>query len=317
MSKNALVFPGQGSQAVGMGKDLYENFAYIKKLFDEANEILGYDLTKIIFAGDAEELTRTENTQPALMIVSISLMKVLELEFGKKIQDLCDFVAGHSLGEYSALCAANSISFSQAVKLLQIRGKSMAECGKKTAGAMAALIGADIETAEKVVAKTLENQNGDQICQIANDNSVGQIVISGSRQAIEKMVEIAKEFGIKRAIILPVSGAFHSDLMKEAQEKMQSSLMDEKILSPKVNFISNVSANVENDPEKIKLNLINQVTSRVRWRETMICLERNQVSNIIEIGAGKVLSSMVSRTCPNIAARSIQNLSDISNFLNS
>jgi [acyl-carrier-protein] S-malonyltransferase len=309
--KTAIVFPGQGSQIVSMGKDLNDNFACAKEVFQTVDEILGVNLSNIMFEGPSEELTKTQNTQPALMAVSVALITVLEKEFGKKIEDLCAFVAGHSLGEYSALCAAKSITLQEAAKLLQVRGSSMAKCGEETKGAMAAILGVEIEVAKEIVAKASEGE----ICQIANDNSVGQIVISGAKSAIERALLIAKEKGAKRAIALPVSGAFHSELMSGALENMKNALNLAKINAPTIPLVANVSASKTSDPSEIKDLLLKQITGAVRWRETMLFMQENGIEEVIEIGSGKVLSGLVSRTCPNMKSRSIQNLQDIKDFV--
>lgn len=309
--KTALVFPGQGSQVVGMGKDLYENFSAAREVFQKTDDILGVNLSKIMFEGPADELTKTENTQPALMAVSVALMTVLEKEFGKKITDICSFVAGHSLGEYSALCAAKAISLEETAKLLQVRGSEMAKCGEKTQGAMAAILGVEIDVAEAIAKEAAQND----VCQVANDNSVGQVVISGSKVAIERALEIAKNKGAKRAIALPVSGAFHSALMLEAQEKMKIALDKAQINSPVIPLVANVTANVVSDSNQIRDLLVKQITGSVKWRETMLFLAAQGVEEIIEVGSGKVLAGLVGRTCPNMKSRSIQNSEDIKVFV--
>ncbi len=309
--KTALVFPGQGSQSVGMGKDLFENFSSAREVFQKTDEILGVNLSKIMFEGPSEELTKTENTQPALMAVSVAIATVLEKEFGKKITDLCSFVAGHSLGEYSALCVAKAISLEETAKLLQVRGREMAKCGEKTSGGMAAILGVEIEVAESIAREAAQ---GD-VCQVANDNSVGQVVISGSKVAIERALEIAKAKGAKRAIALPVSGAFHSALMLDAQTIMKNALASAEIKSPLIPVVANVTANVVSDPSEIRDLLTKQITGSVRWRETMLFMESQGVEEIIEIGSGKVLAGLVGRTCANMKSRSIQNLEDLKAFV--
>ena len=312
-TKTAIVFPGQGSQLVGMGKDLFENFSSAKEVFKTVDEILSINLSKIMFEGPSEELTKTENTQPALMAVSIALTTVLEKEFGKKIEDLCSFVAGHSLGEYSALCAAKSITLEQTAKLLQIRGRAMAACGEKSEGAMAAILGFEISVAEEIAREASDGE----VCQVANDNSVGQIVISGSKSAIERAIEIAKSKGAKRAIALPVSGAFHSALMLDAQNKMKIALEKAEIKSPIIPIVSNVTAALVSDPNQIRDLLVKQIIGSVRWRETMLFMASQGVEEVIEIGSGKVLAGLVGRTCANVKSQSIQNIDDLKLFVES
>lgn len=309
----AFVFPGQGSQVVGMGKEFYDNFDIAKDVFNQVNEALGKDLSKIMFEGPQDLLTQTENAQPAIMCVSIAILKVLEKESGKKIEELCKYVAGHSLGEYSALCTSEALSLQDTAKLLKIRGESFAEAGKSSKGAMVALVGATIEQAEEVANKA--RQDG-EICQVANDNTVGQVVLSGNENSIDKAVEVATEMKIKRAIKLPVSGAFHSELMKPAVEKMEKALVNFNINNPKVPVISNFLAKEEINPAEIKENLLKQITGRVRWRETMLLFEQKGIEEIVEIGSGKVLSGMVARTTPNIKAYSINSIETLKEFLN-
>lgn len=311
-SKTAIVFPGQGSQVVGMGKDLFENFASAREVFKKVDDILALNLSKIMFEGPSEELTKTENTQPALMAVSIALVTVLEKEFGKNFEDICAFTAGHSLGEYSALCAAKAISLFDTAKLLQVRGMEMAKCGEKTQGAMAAILGVEISVAEEIAREAAQ---GD-VCQVANDNSVGQIVISGSKIAIDRAIEIAKQKGAKRAIALPVSGAFHSALMLDAQNEMKIALAKAEIKSPLVPVVANVTANIVTDPNQIRDLLAQQITGSVKWRETMLFLAAQGIEEIIEIGSGKVLAGLVGRTCPNLKSKSIQNSLDLKSLVN-
>lgn len=313
MKKNvAIVFPGQGSQVVGMGKDLFENHSSAKEVFNEIDEILGYKLSQIIFEGPSDELIKTQNTQPALMAVSIALIRVLEKNYGKKFSDLCSYTAGHSLGEYSSLCASEVLSLKDTAKLLQIRGQAMAKCAENSKGAMSAILGVEIDVAKQIV----EEASQGEICQIANDNSVGQIVISGTVDAVNRANEIAKTKGAKRAILLPVSGAFHSKLMLEAQEVMHQALLKTKFANPKVPIIANVTAQIAQDSQQIIDLLTQQITGSVRWRETMLKFENLGVQTIIEIGSGKVLSGLVARTCANIKTMSIQNSEDLKNFLN-
>ena len=308
----AIVFPGQGSQIVGMGKDLHDNFASAREIFAKVDDILGIKLSQIMFEGPSEELTKTQNAQPSLMAVSIALVEVLEKEYGKKIIDLCSFVAGHSLGEYSALCAAKAISLETTAQLLQIRGNAMANCGLKTTGSMAAILGVEIDVAKAIASEAEQGE----VCQVANDNSVGQIVISGSKTAILRAIEIAKSKGAKRAIELPVSGAFHSALMGDAEQEMRNALSKAEIKTPTIPLIANVTAGEVFNPEEIKELLAQQITGAVRWRETMLYLESKGIKEIIEIGSGKVLSGLVGRTCKDMTTKSIQNLQDIQSFIN-
>lgn len=308
----AFVFPGQGSQVVGMGKEFYDNFDAAKKVFKEVDDALGKDLSKIMFEGPQELLTQTENAQPAIMCVSIAVLRVLEQESGKGIQELCDFVAGHSLGEYSALCASGAISLSDTARLLKVRGESFATAGSQSKGAMAALVGATIEQAEEVANKA--RQDG-EVCQVANDNTVGQVVISGNEKSIDEAIKIATEMKIKRAIKLQVSGAFHSELMKPAVENMKNALANVKIEAPKVPLIANFTAGKASNPDEIRENLLKQITGRVRWRETMILFEKNGVEEIVEIGSGKVLAGMVAKTTPNIKAFSVNSIESMKEFI--
>ncbi len=313
--KTALIFPGQGSQIVGMGKDLYEKYSCAKDVFQKVDDVLSQKLSRIIFEGPSEELTQTQNTQPALMAVSMALISVIENEYGKNLEDIASYVAGHSLGEYSALCAAKAISLEETAKLLQVRGSEMAKCGQETSGAMAAILGVDISTAQEIAQEARgENLGEESICQVANDNSIGQVVLSGSKMAIERSLKIAKEKGAKRAVMLPVSGAFHCELMKNAAKAMSEMLSKTEISAPKLPLIANVNAQVIIDPEQIKDLLVQQVTGAVRWRESMLALEENGVERVIEIGSGKVLSGLAPRTCKNIDAVSIQNSEDLKNF---
>lgn len=308
----AFVFPGQGSQTIGMGKDLYDNFDVAKNVFKEVDNALNKELSKIIFEGPQELLTQTENAQPAIMCVSIAFLRVLEKESGKKIEELCKFVAGHSLGEYSALCASGAISLTDTAKLLKIRGESFAEASKNSNGTMAA-IGASVEEVEEIIKKTKQVESG--VCQIANDNNVGQIVISGDEKTIDKALEIAIEMDIKKVKKLQVSGAFHSELMKPAVENMQKALENVKINTPKVPLIANVYAVQLSDPNKIKEGLLKQITNGVRWRETMILFEKNGIEETVELGPGRILSNMVMKSGLNIKYFPINSLESLKEYL--
>lgn len=308
----AFVFPGQGSQVVGMGKDLYDNFSLAREVFEEVDEALDQQLSKIIFEGPVDLLTMTENTQPALMVTSIAAMRVIEKETGKKIADLCNFVAGHSLGEYSALCAAGSISLGDTAKLLRIRGTAMQSACPAGIGGMAAIIGLPIRELETIV-KGCPAGN----VSIANDNSLEQIVISGEMGAIDYVVGLMKDLG-KKAIKLNVSAPFHSVLMEPAARRMREALEEVAISKPSVPVIANVLADLISEPIKIRNCLVEQVTGRVRWRETIDFLNAQGINDIIEIGAGKVLGNMAKRSPHNFhAVLSINNYTEVEEFIKS
>lgn len=312
MINNAFIFPGQGSQNIGMAKEFYDNFHEAKLVFEEVNDTLGKDLTKIMFEGPEDLLTDTENAQPAIMTASIAILRVLKKESGKNINELCSYVAGHSLGEYTALCASESLSLKDTAKLLKVRGKAFADAGKKNTGTMVALVGATIEQAKEVAKKAkIEGE----ICQVANDNTVGQVVLSGHVNSMNKAIEIATEMKIKRAIMLKVAGAFHSELMLSAVEEMKEVLEDVIVNEPKVKVIANYTANIESVSE-IKDNLLKQITGSVKWRETMLLLEELGINNFVEIGSSKVLTNMVSKTCNNISAIAINSIEAMKVFLN-
>lgn len=309
--KKAFVYPGQGSQFIGMGKEVFDAFPLAREVFAEVDDALNQKLSEMIFAGSIEDLTLTQNTQPALMAVSVAIARVIEKESGKNISALCSYVAGHSLGEYSALCAAGSISLADTARLLRIRGNAMAGAVPPGKGGMAALIGVDFEKAAEV-AKFASSEGA---CQAANDNGGGQVVISGEMAAIDKAVEAASQFGIKRAIKLPVSAPFHSSLMQPAAEKMREALAGVKVSTPVVPLIANVTADEVTNPDKIRDLLVKQVTGMVRWRESVIALKSKDVSKIVEVGAGKVLAGLVKRIEAEIETASIQTPADIEAFL--
>lgn len=308
--KKALIFPGQGSQFVGMGKDLYENFASAKEVFQEVDDTLNQKLSNIIFEGPMDELTMTANTQPALMAVSMAIVRILTKEANIKISELGSYVAGHSLGEYTALAAAGTFSIAQVTKLLRIRGASMQEATPKGMGGMAAILGATEEEVKIIV----EEAAKDEVCQLANDNSPGQIVISGHIGAIDRAVNIALGKS-KKAIKLPVSAPFHCSLMKFAQDKMFDALSKETIKMPLLPLIANVTAKEVLDPQEIKNLLVEQVVSMVRWRESIEYLRNKGVNIFIEIGAGKVLSGLTKRIDKEAESINIQSASDIEELL--
>jgi len=302
---HAFLFPGQGAQAIGMGKDLAENFLVSKNVFEEVNDALGQDLSGLIWDGDIETLTLTENAQPALMATSIAAIKALEVE-GIKF-DQASYIAGHSLGEYSALCAAGSLSLTDTAKLLRIRGKAMQDAVPLGLGAMAAILGLDFETVSQIT----NLSSDDQICQAANDNDPGQVVISGHKNAVDQTIELAKDAGAKRAVLLPVSAPFHCSLMQPAAEIMAKALNDIKLEDPIVPLVANVRANEQNNGDMIKDLLIEQVTGSVRWRESIEFMSSKGVSEVFEIGAGKALSGMVRRINREISVNQVFDTSSV------
>lgn len=306
--KYAFVFPGQGSQFVGMGKELAENFASAKEVFEEVNDALGQDLFKIMIQGPESELMLTANTQPALMAHSMAVIRVLEKDFGINLKDKAAFVAGHSLGEYSAACASGVFSLEDTAKLLRIRGDAMQKAVPVGMGGMAAVIGMCFKDVSALVEACSDKDN---FCVAANDNSDGQVVLSGHMAAIDKAVEIASEFGAKRCIKLPVSAPFHSPLMHPAAETMARAFMQIDSKNAEIPLIANVLAAPVTDHKEIIKNLITQVTGTVRWRETMAFMQNEGVTDIIEIGAGKVLSGIVKRSYKDINAASVGTVADI------
>ena len=302
---HAFLFPGQGAQAIGMGKDLAENFLVSKNVFEEVNDALGQDLSGLIWNGDIETLTLTENAQPALMATSIAAIKALEAE-GIKF-DQASYIAGHSLGEYSALCAAGSLSLTDTAKLLRIRGKAMQDAVPFGLGAMAAILGLDFETVSQIT----NLSSDDQICQAANDNDPGQVVISGHKNAVDQTIELAKDAGAKRAVLLPVSAPFHCSLMQPAADIMAKALNDIKLEDPIVPLVANVRANDQNNGDMIKDLLVEQVTGSVRWRESIEFMSSKGVSEVFEIGAGKALSGMVRRIDREISVNQVFDTSSV------
>jgi [acyl-carrier-protein] S-malonyltransferase len=302
----AFVFPGQGSQSIGMGKTLASAYPSAKAVFDEVDDALGQNLSKLIWNGDIDTLTLTENAQPALMATSIAALHALQAE-GVALET-ASFVAGHSLGEYSALAAAGAISIANTARLLRIRGIAMQEAVPVGVGAMAAILGLDFETVTVVA----EAASQGEVCQAANDNDPGQVVVSGHQAAVERAIDLAKEAGAKRAVLLPVSAPFHCKLMEPAAMKMKVALEEVEIAMPVLPLISNVKASAVSDPSTIRALLIKQVTGSVRWRESIIFLAAEGVTEIWEIGAGKALSGMIRRIDRSLTCQTIGSHEDIS-----
>lgn len=304
----AFVFPGQGSQSVGMGKGLADAFAAARQVFDEVDAALGERLSAIMWDGPAETLTLTENAQPALMAVSLAALRVLETDAGVDLARDVAFVAGHSLGEYSALAAAQSLTIGDAARLLRIRGRAMQKAVPVGAGAMAALIGVDLAQARAIAAEA------GGICAAANDNGGGQVVLSGEKAAVERAVEVAKAKGVKRAMMLPVSAPFHCALMRPAAEAMAEALSRVAVAPPRVPLVANVRAEPISDPTVIVRSLIEQVTDTVRWRESVLFMAQAGVTNFYEVGAGKVLAGLIRRIAETAKASSIGTPEDITRF---
>ena len=339
----AFMFPGQGSQAVGMGRDLAENFTVARQVFQEIDDALSQKLSHIMWEGPIETLTLTENAQPALMAVSLAAMRVIEQESGKKLAHLAKFVAGHSLGEYSALAAAGALPIAETARLLKLRGQAMQQAVATGLGGMAALFPTEQDVAEKIAAEAAAQANnevsswapprppkqagyptndhptlkGQAVCSIANDNGGGQFVLSGHAVAIDIAVALAEKAGIKRAVKLTVSAPFHCALMAPAAQVMATALAASPMVTPQAVLVANVTAQPENDPSKIRALLVEQVTARVRWRESMAYLAAQNMENLVEIGAGKVLAGLVKKLGPNITASSVGSKADIDNFLKS
>lgn len=301
----AYVFPGQGAQTIGMGRDLAQAYPAAKAVFDEVDDALGENLSALIWEGEQDALTLTQNAQPALMATSIAAMRALEAE-GIKVTDAA-YVAGHSLGEYSALAAAGALSVADAARLLRIRGRAMQEAVPVGVGAMAALLGLDFAAAQDVAREAAQGQ----VCQAANDNDPGQVVVSGHKAAVERAVEIAKTKGAKRAVILPVSAPFHCALMQPAAEVMRAALADVSINAPAVPLVANVRAEAVTDPDLIRALLVEQVTGSVRWRESVLWMADAGVTECWEVGAGKALSGMIRRIVRELECRAIGTSDDV------
>jgi [acyl-carrier-protein] S-malonyltransferase len=308
--KRAFIFPGQGSQAVGMGKALAEAFPQARAVFDEVDEALSQKLSTMIWDGPAEALTLTANTQPALMAVSLAAIRVLEAEAGLDLRRDATFVAGHSLGEYSALAAAGSFSVADTARLLRIRGNAMQNAVPVGQGAMAALLGVEYDAALKIAREAAQGE----VCDAANDNGGAQVVVSGHRSAVERAIAISQERGVKRAVLLPVSAPFHCALMAPAADAMREALSQVAIRVPVVPVVANVEASAVTDPDRIRDCLVRQVTGTVRWRESVAYMAGEGVESFYEVGAGKVLTGLVKRIAAGASSAAIGTPDDVAAF---
>lgn len=308
---NFIVFPGQGSQKIGMGKEMSDNFLEAREVFEEVNDALGFNLSKIMWEGSEKDIALTLNAQPALMACGVAVFRVLSKMSNKKLPQLANYVCGHSLGEYTAMTVAGVFSLSECANLLRLRGKEMQIAVPLNKGAMAALIGVDIITTKKII----DNVVSIGVCNIANDNADGQVVISGDKLAVEKAIEISKEYGVKRSVILPVSAPFHCSLMYPAQIKMELALNDLNFDTPSVPIISNINALPEKNVTILKQNLIDQVTGTVKWRETMILADTLGVKVILELGNGKILTGIAKRMVKKANTLNIEKPSDFDGLL--
>ncbi|KQM29053.1 MULTISPECIES: ACP S-malonyltransferase [unclassified Sphingomonas] len=302
----AFIFPGQGSQSVGMGAALAAASPYAREVFQEVDEALGQNLFRLMTEGPDADLLLTENAQPAIMANAIATLRVLEREGGIRLADKADFVAGHSLGEYTALCSAGALDLSTTARLLKLRGQAMQAAVPVGEGAMAALLGADLAKAQALAEAAAEGE----VCTVANDNDPSQVVISGAKAAIDRAVPLAKEMGIKRAVVLPVSAPFHCPMMQPAADAMAAALADVALSAPVVPVYANVTAAPVADPETIRRLLVEQVTGMVRWRESVLAMQDAGVSDFVELG-GKVLGAMVKRIAPDATATSMVTMADI------
>ncbi|MBX3518836.1 MAG: ACP S-malonyltransferase [Xanthobacteraceae bacterium] len=305
----AFTFPGQGSQAVGMGKALADSFPAAKAVFDEVDAALAQKLSAVMWEGPQETLTLTENAQPALMAVSVAVMKVLESEAGLDLARDAKFVAGHSLGEYSALAAAGAFSITDAAKLLKIRGQAMQKAVPVGTGAMAALLGVELDAAKALAAEAAQGE----VCDVANDNGGGQVVVSGSKAAVERAAELAKGKSI-RAMMLPVSAPFHCALMQPAADAMRDALSKVQVNKPVVPVVANVTASAVSDPKEIVDLLVRQVTGTVRWRECVQYLANNGVTKIVEAGSGKVLTGLLKRIAKEVSGQNVGTPDDVAAY---
>lgn len=308
----AFVFPGQGSQSIGMGKELADGSPAAREVFEAVDDALGQDLSGLMFEGDADTLTLTENAQPALMAVSMAVLAVMRDRLGRDLGGLCAYVAGHSLGEYSALTAAGALTVADAARLLRRRGRAMQRAVPVGDGAMAALLGLDPAAAAAVAQAAAADT--DAVCAIANDNADGQVVVSGHTQAVERAVALAAERGARRSVLLPVSAPFHCRLMQPAADEMAEALADVAIGSPAVPLVSNVLAAPVGEPDRIRELLVSQVTGMVRWRESVTWLAGQGVTELVEVGTGRVLSGLARRIDRSLVAVPVNTLADIDGF---
>lgn len=307
----AFVFPGQGSQAVGMGRELAEAFAAAREVFQEVDDALSQKLSTLMFEGPEDQLTLTENAQPALMAMSMAVVRVLETEGKLDLAKSAAFVAGHSLGEYSALAAARTFSLADTARLLKIRGQAMQKAVPVGVGAMAALLGAELEQAKEIAALAAEGE----VCEAANDNGGSQVVLSGHKTAVDRAIKIAGEKGIKRAIPLPVSAPFHCALMQPAADAMADALAKVEMKAPRLPLVANVTALRVTDPDAIRDLLVRQVTGTVRWRESVLFMKAEGVTSLVELGAGKVLGGLAKRIDKELSGTSVGTPADIDAFL--
>jgi [acyl-carrier-protein] S-malonyltransferase len=307
----AFLFPGQGSQTVGMGRALFDQVPAARAVFEAVDDALDAPLSRLIFEGPEDALRLTENAQPALMATSLAALRALEDRAGRPCAALCAVVAGHSLGEYSALAASGALAIADAARLLRLRGRSMQAAVPVGAGAMAAVLNLDLAVVEALAAEAA----GEQVCEVANDNAPGQVVVSGDRAAVERAVALAKAQGAKRSILLPVSAPFHCRLMAPAAEAVARALAEIRLASPTVPVVTNVTAAPERDPDRLRAGLIEQVTARVRWRESLLAIAALGADAAVELGAGRVLAGLCKRTVPALAASSLGTPEEIDAYL--
>ncbi|MGB1539782.1 MAG: ACP S-malonyltransferase [Rickettsiales bacterium] len=306
----AFVFPGQGSQTVGMGKSMTDAFPEARHVFEEVDDALGEKLSAIIFEGPEDILTLTQNAQPAIMATSMAIFRVLEKEVGLSLKEAAAFVAGHSLGEYTALAAAGSLTLADTARLLRLRGQAMQQAVPAGEGAMAAIIGPELDVVQAIAKDAAQGE----ICTVANDNSPGQVVVSGHKAAVERACELAKEKGAKRALLLQVSAPFHCPLMQPAADAMEEALASASIQAPCVPLIANVTAEAVSDADSIRRLLVEQVTGRVRWRESVAYMAAQGVTETVEVGVGKVLTGLTRRINRDMEAACIQSPEDLDGF---